>query len=120
MILGDSLVHIACNNLNVYTHQKLQKDKSPWYCICFRKHLPYGSTNGKLKKLLHGEVVISPDPKIISSIIKQGEYLDEELLSKTKNKFYTPDEFNNALKNLNMASQFFSMQLNILSFLSPP
>ena len=73
-----------------------------------------------LKKLLHGEVVISPDPKIISSIIKQGEYLDEELLSKTKNKFYTPDEFNNALKNLNMASQFFSMQLNILSFLSPP
>ena len=121
MILGDSLVHIACNNLNVYTHQKLQKDKSPWYCIwCFQKHLPYGSTNGKLKKLLHGEVVISPDPKIISSIIKQGEYLDEELLSKTKNKFYTPDEFNNALKNLNMASQFFSMQLNILSFLSPP
>ena len=45
--------------------------------------------------------------KIISSIIKQSEYLDEELLSKANNKLYTPDEFNNALKNLNMASQFF-------------
>ena len=59
------------------------------------------------KKLLHGEVVVSPNPKIISSIIKQSEYLDEELLSKANNKLYTPDEFNNALKNLNMASQFF-------------
>ena len=53
--------------------------------------------------------------KIISSIIKQSEYLDEELLSKANNKLYTPDEFNNALKNLNMASQFFSMHLNISS-----
>ena len=61
---------------------------------------------------MHGEVVISSNPKIISIIIKQSEYLDEELLSKA-NKLYTPDEFNNALKN--MASQFFSMHLNISS-----
>ena len=33
-------------------------------------------------------------------------FLDEELLRKTKNKFCTPDEFKNALKNLNIASQF--------------
>ena len=78
-----------------------------------------GSTNDtQLKNLLHREIV-SPNPKIISSIIKQSEYLDEELLSKANNKFYTPDEFNNTLKSLNMASQFFSMHLNILSFLSP-
>ena len=115
--LCDSWVHIACNNLNVYTYRKLQKDKSPWYCICcFRKELPNGSTNDtQLKTLLHGEVVVSPNPKIVSSIIKQSEYLDEELLSKTNNKLYTPDEFNNALKNLNMASQFLSMYLNISS-----
>ena len=107
--LCGSWLHIACNNLNAYTYQKLQKDKSPWYCICcFRKELPYGSTNDtQLKKLLHGEVVVSPNPKIISSIIKQSDYLDEELLSKANNKLYTPCEFNNALKNLNMASQFF-------------
>ena len=115
--LCDSWVHIACNNLNVYTYQKLQKDKSPWYRICcFRKELPYGSTiDTQLKKLLNGEVIVSPNPKVISSIIKQSEYLDEELLSKANNKLYTPDEFNNALKNLNMASQFFSMHLNISS-----
>ena len=41
--------------------------------------------------------------------------LDDELLSKANNKLYTPNEFNNALKNLNMASQFFSMYLNISS-----
>ena len=81
--LCDSWVHIACNNLNVFTYQKLQKDKSTWYCICcFRKELPYGSTNDtQLKKLLHREVVVSANSKIISSIIKQSEYLDEELLS---------------------------------------
>ena len=102
----DSWVHIACSNLNVYTYRKLQKDKSPWYCICcFRKKLPYRSTNDtQLKKLLHGEVVVSPDLKIISSIIKQSEYLDEELLIKANNKLYRPDEFNNALKILNMTS----------------
>ena len=113
--LYDSWVHIACNNLNVYAYRKLQKDKLPWYCICcFRKELPYGSTNDtQLKKLSHGEVVVSPNPKIISSIIKQTEYLNEKLLSKANNKFYTPDEFNHALKNLNMPSQFFSMHLNI-------
>ena len=32
---------------------------------------------------------------------------------KQTNKFYTPDEFNNALKDLNMASESFSMHLNI-------
>ena len=29
--LCDSWVHIACNNLTVYTYQKLKKDKSPWF-----------------------------------------------------------------------------------------
>ena len=30
-----------CNDLNLYTYQKLQKYKSPWYCMCcFRKELP--------------------------------------------------------------------------------
>ena len=56
---------------------------------------------------MHVEVVVSPNPKIISSIIKKREYLDEERLSKASNKLYTPDKFNNPLKNLNMASQLF-------------
>ena len=40
----DKWVHIACNNLNIYKYKKLQKDKSPWYCICcLQKKLPYCS-----------------------------------------------------------------------------
>ena len=72
----------------------------------------YGWTSyTQLKKLLHGEVAVSRNPEIISSLIKQSEYLAEELLSKTNNKFYTPDELNNALKSLNMESQFFLCNL---------
>ena len=56
--------------------------------------------NFSRNKLLHGEVVVSPNPKIISRMIKQSEYLDEELLSKASNKLYTPNEFNNAPKKL--------------------
>ena len=91
--LCNSWVHIACNNLNLYTYWKLQKDKSPWHCMCcFRKELAYGSINDtKFRNLLHGEAIISPNPKIISSIIKESEYLDEQILKKANNKFYTPD-----------------------------
>ena len=99
--LCDSWVHIACNNLNLYTYRKLQKDKSPWYCMCwFRKELPYEFINDtKFRNLLHGEAIVSPNPKIISSIIKQSEYFDEEMLKKRNNRFYTPDEYN-LLSNL--------------------
>ena len=118
--LCDSWVHIACNNLNVYTYRKLQKDKSPWYCICcFWKELPYGSTNDtQLKKLLHGEVVVSPNPKIISSIIKlkQSEHLDEELLSKANNKLYTLDEFNNHLVYCNEQQMYVATLWSALLF----
>ena len=98
--LCDSWVHIAWNSLNLYTYRKLQKDKSPWYCMCcFRKELPYGPIiDTKLRDLLHGEAVVSPNPKIISSIIKKSDYFDEEILKKTNNRFYTPDEFNIAVK----------------------
>ena len=115
--LCDSWVHIACNNLNLYIYQKLQKDKSPWYCMCcFWKELPYESINDtKFRNPLHGEAIVSPNPKIISSVIKGREYFDEEILKKANNRFYIPDEFNNAMKSLNLASQLFFMHLNISS-----
>ena len=74
----DSWIHIACNNLNLYTYRKLQKEKSPWYCMyCFRKELSCGSINNtNFRNLLHGEVIGSPNPKIISSIIKESEYFN--------------------------------------------
>ena len=59
---------------------------------CFRKELPYGSINDtKFRHLLHGEAIIFPNPKIISSMIRESEYLDEEILKKANNKFYTPN-----------------------------
>ena len=82
----------------------------------FRKEQPYGSINDtKLRDLLHGEAIVSPNPKIISSIIKQSEYFDEEILKKANNRFYTPDEFNTALKSFNLESQLFCMHFNISS-----
>ena len=45
----DKWVHIACNNLDMYTYKKLQKDKSPWYCTCcLQKELPYCSIGNVL------------------------------------------------------------------------
>ena len=68
-----------------------------------------------MKKLLHGEAVVPPNSKIISSIIKESGYLDEELLSKW-NKFYTSDEFDNVLKmfkcQITFSKVFLSMSNN--------
>ena len=47
--------------------------------------------------------------------MKQSEYFDEEILKKANNRFYTPDEFNTALKSFNLASQLFCIHLNISS-----
>ena len=115
--LCDSWVHIAWNNLNLYTYQKLQKDKSPWYCMyCFWKELPYGSINDtKFRNIIHGEVIVSPNPKITSSIIKESEYFDEEIPKNANNRFYSSDEFNNRMESFNLASQLFCMHLNISS-----
>ena len=121
--LRDSWVHIACNNLNLYTNRKLQKDKSPWYCMCcFRKELPYGSINDtKLRDLLHGEAIVSPNPKIISSIIKQSEYFDEEILKKANNSFYTLGEFLHCTEKFQsgITTVLYALQ-HILYILSPP
>ena len=83
---------------------------------CFRKELPYGSINDrKFRSLLHREAIVSPNPKIISSIIKESKYFDEEILKSANNKFHTPDEFNDAIKSLNLASRLFCMHLKISS-----
>ena len=82
--LCDYWVHIGCNHLNLYTYQKIEKGESPWYCLCcFWRELPHRSVSDtKLGNLLHGEANVTPNPKIISSIIKQKEYFAEEILKK--------------------------------------
>ena len=49
---------------------------------------------------MHGNRIVSPNPKFISSVIKQIEYFDEEILEKVYNKYYTLTEFKNALNEL--------------------
>ena len=98
-------------------YKKLQKDKSPWYCICcLQKELPYRSIDSDvLNNFMHGNRIVSPNPKFISSVIKQSEYFDEEILEKVNNKYYTPTELKNALNELSTKKQNLYMHLNISS-----
>ena len=113
----DKRVHIACSNLNIYTYHKLQKDKSRWYCICcLQKELPYCSINSDvLNNFIHRNKTVSPNLKFISSVIKQSEHFDEEILEKVNNKYYTPTEFKNTLNELSTKKQNLYMHLIISS-----
>ena len=64
---------------------------------------------------MHGNRIFSPNPKFISSVIKQSEYFNEEILEKVNNKYYTPTEFNNALNELSTKKNNLRMHLNISS-----
>ena len=64
---------------------------------------------------MNGNRILSPNPKFISSVIKQSEYFDEEILEKVSNKYYTPTKFNNALNELSTKKQNLYMHLNISS-----
>ena len=63
---------------------------------------------------MHGNRILSPNPKSISSVTKQSEYFDEKILEKVNNKYYTPTEFNNALNELSTKKPLY-MHLNISS-----
>ena len=64
---------------------------------------------------MHGNRTLSPNPKCISSVIKQRECFDEEILEKVNNKYYTPREFNNAFIELSRKIQNLYMHLNTSS-----
>ena len=57
---------------------------------------------------MHGNSILPFNPKFISSVIKQSEYFDEEILEKFNNKYYTPTEFNNALNELSIKNKPFA------------
>ena len=63
---------------------------------------------------MHGNRILSPNPKSISSVTKLSEYFDEKILEKVNNKYYTPTEFNNALNELSTKKTLY-MHLNISS-----
>ena len=64
---------------------------------------------------MHGKIILSPNKKIITNAIRQNKIIDEELLRKANNKFFTPNEFNHALKDLVNRKYALCMHLNISS-----
>ena len=48
-------------------------------------------------------------------MLRQNKIIDEELLRKANNKFFTPNEFNHALRNLVNRKQALYMHLNTSS-----
>ena len=92
----DKWVHIKCNFLNKKTYQKLQKDKSPWFCIdCVKNQLPFQS-----------QVNTDPNQKYVlphkhSTLKKLLEHLDLDE-DRPTSKYFTPSEFSQLdLKNSN-------------------
>ena len=61
----------------MFINIKKYRKKSPWYCVdCFWMELSYGFTNDTV--IVWGDFCFHKS-KNISGIIKQNEYLDEEL-----------------------------------------
>ena len=56
--------------------------------------------NEHLQDLTHEKIILSPNEKIITNTIRHNATVDEELPRKENNKFFTPSEFNHALKDL--------------------
>ena len=72
------------------------------------KELTYCSIGSDvLNNFMHGNRIVSPNLKFISTVIKQSEYFDEEILEKINNKYYTPKEFKNALNELSTKNKTF-------------
>ena len=71
--------------------------------------------NEHLQDLTHDKIILSPNEKIITNTIRHNETVDEELLRKENNKFFTPNEFNHALKHLVNRKYVPYIHLNISS-----
>ena len=87
-------VHIACNNINTYTYQKLQNCKAPWYCKSYiKKSIPFSEvTNDTFKKIFKAKIQFSPNLK---NYFSDDETQVSEKFGKTiQNKTFTPEELN--------------------------
>ena len=62
---------------------------------------------------MHSKIILSPNRKIIMNARRQNKIIDEELLRKANNKFFTLNEFNHALKDLVNRKYALYMHLNI-------
>ena len=109
-------IHIACNNLDKKTYQKLQESNINWFCItCIKKEIPFASqSDNELKNIYNGKHIVpfkkedmmSFTDKINSRINDNPEEISRKSL------YYDINEFNNLdIKN----NQFSLLHLNISS-----
>ena len=109
-------VHIACNKIK-YCYQKLQKDKSPWYCWqSMEKMLPFSSlTDMQLNKLMKQKHLIS---HLISGQ-DQIQFSDKNFSSAT-NDYSMPEESNKFIDDqylhLNISLLFYHYSMIWLDF----
>ena len=97
----DKWVHIACNNLKTYIQNSKKITLLGIVFAVFKRNYDNCSIDSDvLNSFMHRSRILSPNLKFISSVIKQSEFFDEEILKKFNNKYYTPTEFNNALNEL--------------------
>ena len=105
----DSWVHIKCNFLNKYTYKKLQKDKSPWFCInCIKSQLPFQSQVNIDLQSEHNSLAAK---KAKLEEIFEHLDLDEDCPS---TEFYTPCEFSKL--NLEKSHLYIHLNISSLSF----
>ena len=95
---------MGSHSLQQFKHVYIQK--IPKRYLFLQKELPPCSTgNNVLNSFMHGSRILSLNPKFTSSVIKQKEYCDEEILKKVNKKYYTPTKFSNALNELRTKKQ---------------
>ena len=104
----DKWIHIKCNFLNKYTYKKLQKDKSPWFCInCIKDQLPFQS---QANNDPNQQFSISNKHSTLKDLLENLDF-DEDCPT---SEYYTPSEFSQL--KINNSSLFIHLNISSLSY----
>ena len=79
--------------MSIHTENSKRIDRHGIFCAALKRKC-HCLKNEHLQELMHGKIILSPNKKIITNAIRQNEIIDEELLRKANNNFFTPNEFN--------------------------
>ena len=104
----DKWIHIKYNFLNKKTYQKLQNDKSPWFCInCIKDQLPFQSQ----VNIDQNRQYITLDKHATLNELLENLEFDEDC---PNSEYYIPSEFSQLnLKNSNL---FIHLHISTLSY----
>ena len=104
----DKWVHIKCNFLNKKTYRKLQKDKSPWFCInCINDQLPFQT---QVNSDPNQKYVLPNKHSSLNDLLDNLD-LDDDFPT---TEYYTPDEFSQL--NIEKSNLFIHLNISSLSY----